>query len=93
MYELPSGYSCVTRSNDGSYLYGYNSGVRDTYTINGAKWQKISTSYSSSLPNSPVCLSGNQFPASFFPSLILPATLIVLAFFKVILNMFMGVRR
>lgn len=93
MYELPTGYQCITRSNDGNYLYAYNSNIRDTYGINGFSWQKISTNYNSSLPNSSVCLESPQYPNQFAQSLILPATLIVLAFFKIILNMFMGVRR
>lgn len=93
MYELPAGYTCVTRSNDGSYLYGYTNNTRDTYTVNGFTWQKIATSSYYQLPDSSVCLSGNQYPLAFTTSLILPAVLIVLCFFKVILNMIMGVRR
>ncbi len=93
MYELPSGYTCITRSNDGSYLYGYRDNTRDTYTVNGFSWQKIATSYNSQTPNSSVCLQVNQYPNSFTNSLIMPATLIVLCFFGVVLKMFNGVHR
>lgn len=93
MYDLPSGYSCITRSNDGNYLYAYSGSTRDTYGINGFSWQKIASSDYNTIPSSAVCLSGNQYPNEMVNSLILPATIIVLCFFGVILNMFMGVRR
>lgn len=93
MFSLPSGYQCITRSNDGNYLYAYNNSIRHTYSLNGLTWQKIGSTQYSNIPDSAVCVEGSQYPNQMANSLILPATIIVICVFKLILNMFMGVKR
>lgn len=92
MFNIPEGYTCVVRQSD-TQLYAYKNNIRDIYQLNGFKWQKISTNTNSSISSSSICVQGRQIPSSLVPSFILGALLIVLAFFKIILNMFMGVRR
>lgn len=96
-FNLPSGYACITRQNDDT-LIGHYSGyyTRDTLTLINWKWVKTSTSTSTypSHPSNYSCLNLSRYvPNSTMNALILPAVIIVLCLFKVIMNMFMGVRR
>lgn len=92
MFSVPEGYSCVVRNSD-TQLYAYTSNRRDVYTANGFSWQKTGSSTSSGIPNNPVCVETPQYPSSLLPPVIISAVIIILCFMKLILNMFMGVRR
>lgn len=92
-FEVPSGFSCITTSG-GTTLTAYKSNQRSTYTLIGFDWIETSRTTGSQTWNNVVCYQGSKLiPSSVQTEFILPATLIVLAFFGVILNMFMGVRR
>lgn len=92
MFSIPEGYSCVVRNSD-TQLYAYNSNYRDVYTANGFAWQKTGTTTSSRIPDNSVCVENPQYPSSLLPPVIISAVIIILCFMKLILNMFMGVRR
>lgn len=85
-FSIPEGYSCVVRNND-TTLYGYQGNRRDTYTLNGLKWQHTSTSTSSSYPSNLVCVSEPQIPSSIHTGLVVGGVLIMLAFFSFIAKM------
>ena len=78
-FSIPSGYSCVVRSND-TTLYGYTGSRRDTYVINGNRWQNTATA-SQTLPANSVCVSGWQVPSAYLESMV-----IVGVFFTAILT-------
>ena len=69
-FDIPDGYSCVTRAND-TTLYGYQGTRRDTYTVNGLKWQKTGTTTNTSIPANTVCVSNSQIPAASMNSMLL----------------------
>lgn len=94
-FKKPIGYQCVVRQNDDT-LYAYQGYNRDTYNLINGQWKKT-YSYSSSTYHSYSgynCLSDEYIvPNSILAAMFLPATLFILAFFKVIMNMFMGIKR
>lgn len=98
MFDLPSGYSCVVPAFSGATnsLYAYTSRSRDTFDLVGFNWVKtrhITYNYDQDL-SSYVCLTVDKvIPSEVQVGFILPATIIVLCFFNIILKMFMGVRR
>jgi len=95
MFKLPSGYDCIQVYSGGSLISARKYGSQDTYALNGFDWVQIdhadTSHYSSSCSyNYP----GQYFvPGSIQAFFVLPATIIVLAFFTVIYKMFMGIRR
>lgn len=92
-FDIPEGYSCVTRQNDAT-LYAYQGSRRDTYTVNGLKWQKTGISSSTSIPHSAVCVTNSQIPAASMNSMLLiGCTFCVLAFitiFKIMKRTFLS---
>lgn len=93
MYAVPTGYNCITTSG-GNQLTAYTNTSRDVYTLIGYDWVRTSHTTGSQNYSSLVCYTGEKLvPADIQIQFVLPATLILLAFFHVILNMFMGVRR
>lgn len=98
MFEIPQGYSCVVPaySSASNSLYAYNSRVRDTYDLIGFNWVRtrhLTTNYDQDL-SSYECLTVDKVvPSEVLVHFVLPATLIVLCFFALIIKMFMGVRR
>lgn len=92
-FAVPSGYDCITTSG-GNTLSAYGGGFRDTYTLIGFDWVKTAHSNYNYGYGDSVCYAGDKIiPSSIQAEFILPAVIIVLCFFKLILNMFMGVRR
>lgn len=95
MFKLPSGYDCIQVYSGGSLISARKYGSQDTFALNGFDWVQIdhadTSHYSSSCSyNYP----GQYFvPGSIQAFFVLPATIIVLAFFTVIYKMFMGIRR
>ena len=95
MFKLPSGYDCIQVYSGGSLISARKYGSQDTFALNGVDWVQIdhadTSHYSSSCSyNYP----GQYFvPGSIQAFFVLPATIIVLAFFTVIYKMFMGIRR
>lgn len=90
MFEIPTGYNCVTRQND-TTLYGYRNNTRDTYTLNGFHWQKTGTSTSSSLPNNAVCVKDPQISTEAFGQIIFASVIILVAFFAALYKSITGV--
>lgn len=91
-FKRPTNYQCVVRQSDDT-LYAYNGYTRDTYTLINWEWKKTYTHSSSSYfnYNGYICLSDEYVvPNQTMNFFILPAVLIVLCLFKVIMNMFMG---
>lgn len=92
-FDIPEGYTCVIRQND-TTLYAYKNSVRDTYTVNGLKWQKTGTTTSTSLPANSVCVTSSQIPAASMNSMLLiGCTFCVLAFitiFKIMKRTFLS---
>lgn len=98
MFELPTGYQCIIPASTTSQttIYAYNLRERDRYDLIGFDWVK--TQHNSFNVNqdlsSYICLTQEKLvPTDALLGFVLPATLIVLAFFNIILKMFMGVRR
>lgn len=90
-YKLPDGYSCIDVVNDDT-LYAYLSNRRDTYRLNGFKWEKTAeTSYSYGVACNYGFKSGYYVPHDHSAAMILPAILVVLAIFHIILNFFKGI--
>lgn len=87
-FDIPEGYSCVVRQSD-TTLYAYRNGstVRDTYTVNGLKWQKTGQTTNSSLTASSVCVTTPQIPSTFLTGGLVAGTLVVLAAFSMIYKM------
>lgn len=85
-FEIPSGYSCVVRSND-TTLVGYQGNRRDTYTLNGLVWQKTATTTNNNYPSNIVCVTDPQIPSSVHTGLIIGGVLIMLGFFSIIAKM------
>lgn len=69
-FDIPEGYTCVVRQSDTS-LYAYQGTRRDTYTVNGLKWQKTATATNTSVPTSAVCVTNSQIPAASMNSMLL----------------------
>ena len=95
MFKLPSGYDCIQVYSGGSLISARKYGSQDTYALNGFDWVQIdhadTSHYSSSCSYN---FPGQYFvPGSIQAFFVLPATIIVLAFFTVIYKMFMGIRR
>lgn len=95
MFELPTGYECLVPSAQGYTVTAYKPNQRSTYQLIGFDWIETARVYSTSLTYPTVaCYEQSQLvPADVKVQFILPAVLIILCFFKVIMNMFMGVRR
>lgn len=92
-FEVPSGYDCITTSG-GTTLTAYTNNSRDTFTLIGFDWVKTQHYTGSQNYSNLVCYEGAKIiPSSVQVEFVLPAVIIMLCFFKVILNMFMGVRR
>lgn len=87
-FDIPEGYSCVVRQSD-TTLYAYRNGsnVRDTFTLNGLRWQKTGQSTSSTSIASSVCVTTPQIPSSFLTGGLVAGTLVVLAAFNMIYKM------
>ena len=97
-FELPTGYRCLTPASATSEqtIYAYNSRERDTYDLIGFDWVKtrhLTYNYDQDLSSYQCLTQSKLVPTTVLQSMILPATLIVICFFTIILNMFMGVRR
>lgn len=92
-FDIPDGYTCVTRQND-TTLYAYHNSQRDTYTVNGLRWQKTGTSMNTSVPANSVCVTNSQIPAASMNSMLLMGcTFSVLAFiiiFKIFKRTFLS---
>lgn len=98
MFNLPEGYSCIVPASATSdtTLYAYKSRQRDTYDLIGFDWVKtrqVDYTYNVDLSGYFCLDSTTVVPSSIKAQFILPASLFVLAFFAIILKMFMGVRR
>lgn len=96
-FELPTGYNCLQVSGTGQQVTARTSNYSDTYILNGFKWVQIDRVYYNGSYHSNSC-SFNYTDKYFVPpslqsAFVLPATIIVLAFFTVIYKMFMGIRR
>ena len=78
-FSLPEGYTCVTRQND-TTLYAYQGSRRDTFTLNGLRWQRTATSGNTSIPSSVVCVTTPQIPSTIQTGVIVGAVLVVLCF-------------
>lgn len=95
MFKLPTGYECIQVYSAGNMISARKYGSNDTYVLNGFKWEQIDHQdtghyYGSCSYNFP----GKYFvPGSIQAFFVLPATIIVLAFFTVLYKMFMGIRR
>ncbi len=85
-FSIPDDYFCVVRQND-TTLYGYTGSRRDTFTLNGFKWQKTATSTNSSMPSNSVCVDSAQIPSSIIPAVVISAVMIVIAFLAFINKM------
>lgn len=98
MFKLPTGYQCIVPaySSAQNSLYAYNSRSRDTYDLIGTDWvrtRRLTYSYDQDLSGFD-CLSMDKLvPTDITFMLVLPATILVICFFNLILKMFMGVRR
>lgn len=95
-FKLPTGYDCIVPNATDTQFYAYNRRVRDTFVLTGFDWRlntHTTFNYDQDLSQYN-CYSGEKLvPTSVLTSCILPATIIVLCFFSLILKMFMGVRR
>lgn len=97
-FELPTGYSCIVPASatSSSTIYAYTSRSRDTFDLLGFDWVKtrhVTYNYDQDL-SSYLCLDQSKLvPTSVLESFVLPATLIVLCFFAIIIKMYMGVKR
>lgn len=92
-FEVPTGYNCITTSG-GTTLTAYTNTYRDTYTLIGFDWVRTQRTTGNQNYSTLVCYEGSKIiPSNVQAEFILPATIIVLCLFKLILNMFMGVRR
>lgn len=92
-FEIPTGFNCITTSG-GTTLTAYKTNSRSTYTLIGFDWVETARTTGTQNYSTLVCYQGSKLiPSSVMVEFVLPATLIMLAFFGVILNMFMGVRR
>lgn len=97
-FKLPTGYRCIVPASAGSQttIYAYNLRERDTYDLVGYEWVKtrhVTYNYDQDL-SSYLCLTQEKLvPTSTLDVFVLPATLLVICFFNLILKMFMGVRR
>lgn len=92
-YKIPTGYSCISIVDDSSF-FAYKNNQRDTYRLNGFKWQKVGqTTYNNSYYyNCDHNYNGSHFvPSSHAAAMIMPATLIVLCVFSLILKFFRGI--
>lgn len=94
-YKVPTGYNCLDVSNN-NFIYAYTGNRRDTYRLNGMIWTKTGQSTSSSSYNCSsmqvFSFTGSHFvPYDQMGFIILSSTIVVLAFFSVILNWFKGV--
>lgn len=97
-FKLPTGYACIVPASTTSQttIYAYNSRERDRYDLIGFDWVKTQhTTYNNPQDlSSYLCLSQEKLvPTDTLNLCILPATILVLCFFNLILKMFMGVRR
>lgn len=95
MFKLPTGYDCIQVYSGGNLISARKYGSQDTFALNGFNWVQIdhadTSHYSSSCSYNYI---GEYFvPGSIQAFFVLPATIIVLAFFTVIYKMFMGIRR
>lgn len=98
MFKLPTGYDCIVPVVAGSetQVYAYDARRRDTYDLINFEWVKTRhITYNANQDLSSYdCLSNDILvPNSIRVSFILPATLFILAFFTIIIKIFMGVRR
>lgn len=96
-FELPTGYNCLQVSSTGSQVTARSSNYSDTYILNGFKWVQVDRVYYNGSYHSNSC-TYNYTDKYFVPpnlqsAFVLPATIIVLAFFTIIYKMFMGIRR
>lgn len=97
-FELPTGYSCIVPASTTSQttIYAYNRRIRDRFDLIGFDWVKTQTtsySYDQDL-SSLLCLTQEKLvPTDVGVHFVLPAVILVLAFFSVVMKMFMGVRR
>lgn len=90
-FKLPTGYQCLD-INSSDRVYAYTSNRRDTYILNGFKWEKVAETAYSSYSTCSFNYGGTHWvPHSVVENMILPAVLIVGALFSIILNWFKGI--
>ena len=95
-FELPTGYNCLQVSTLGNMITARTSNYSDTYILNGFKWVQVERNYFSGHYSNTCTYNFTEkyfVPPSLQSAFVLPATIIVLAFFTVIYKMFMGIRR
>lgn len=95
-FKLPTGYDCIVPNASDTQFYAYKSRARDTYVLTGYDWRlntHTTTNYDQDLTQYNCYVSDKLVPTSVLNNMILPAVIVVLCFFSLVLKMFMGVRR
>lgn len=94
MFELPTGFDCIVPSDHGYTITAYTPTQRSTYQLIGFDWVETNRYYTTQSYSNVYCYTGPiMVPADVKVQFVLPAVIIVLCFFHVIMNMYMGVRR
>lgn len=97
-FKLPTGYRCIVPASATTQnsIYAYNLRERDTYDLVGFDWVKTrhnTYTYDQDLSQY-ICLTQEKLvPTDVMSNFILPAVILVVVFFGLILKMFMGVKR